>query len=157
MIEVFPAYCLRLAPYLFDHFGRGMILWIANDRHSSAKGSYHITLWNRLFGVVSALGMNIRLDGEQQFRNGWFIKNRDEIDGFQRRHDFGALVLRQEGAAFSLQSACLLIRINCNNQDVPQSLGCFQVADMPGVQDVEAPVGKNDPLALAPERFNGSY
>src|ERR1700687_2382629 len=133
-----------------------MILWIAHDRHLSAKGSYHITLRNRLFGVVSALGMNVRLEGEQEFRDCWSTKNRDEIDSGQGRHDFGALVLRQEWAACSLQPARLLIRIDCDDQHVPQSPGCFQIADVPGVQNVEAPVGENDPLALAPGRFDGN-
>ncbi len=47
-----------------------MIFLVAHDRHSSAKGSYHIALGNRVFGIIGSLGVNVRLEGEQKLFDG---------------------------------------------------------------------------------------
>src|SRR6266446_7416773 len=119
-----------------------MIFWIANDRHSSAEGSYHIALRNRVFGVIGAFGMNMGLEREQQLFDSWFIEDRHEVDGFQCGYYLGSLDLGHERPAITLQPSSLLVGVHPDNQKVAQRFRRFKVANMANVKNVEATIGQ---------------
>ena len=91
-----------------DHVRSRMILRVSHNSHPSAKRSYHIAFGNRVLGIVGTFRMNVRLNGQQQLLNCWFIKYRHQVHSGQGRNYFGSLRLRagEDGPLLSTCATC---------------------------------------------------
>src|SRR5205085_11442474 len=95
--------------------------------------------------VVAALrehvGQNLRDERARRL----LVEDRHEVHRRERREHFGALALAQHGATRALQSAHRAVAVDGDEQRVPQLPRGFEVAHVPDVQKVEAPVGEDEP------------
>src|SRR5215467_6317399 len=111
-----------------------MIFWIADDRHLSAIRSYHVALGHRFGRVISPFRVNVGLQSEQEFFDGWLTKNCYEGNGFECRHDFRALCCRQDGSPCTFLKRNLLVGVDANDQHITELSGAGEITDMSDVK-----------------------
>src|SRR5262249_48599862 len=102
-----------------------------------------------LFAIVGTLYQNIGTQGSDNlFRRG-FIKNGDVIDRLKAGQDNSSGLLRLNGPIRSLEGANAGITVEPDDEQVGLGSCLLQVLNVTRVQDVEAAVGKRNPLAQA--------
>src|ERR1044071_6070907 len=79
----------------------GMVFGIADNRHLSAIAAHNLAFRDSFTSIVCALGMNIRLEGEEQFGYRGRIKNRDIIDTGEPGNYLGPLPGRHHRPALT--------------------------------------------------------
>src|SRR5918912_4278889 len=65
-----------------------MIFRVAHDGDAAAVGSYHVTFGHGVFGVVSAFGVHVGLEREQQLFDRRLVENGHVSHGFKRVDEF---------------------------------------------------------------------
>lgn len=95
--------------------------------------------------VVAAFRVNLRADGAQNLRHAHIRKNGDVIDTTERAQNLRAILLAIDRASGAFQRAHGGVAIERDEQCVAELPGLLQIADMPGVQEIETAVGKNHP------------
>src|SRR5882724_4193879 len=117
-----------------------MILWISDNSHAPAIRSDHIALRDSLFSVIRALGVDVWPCCKKQFCDCRFVEYGNQVNRFKRRHNLSPITFGQYRATVAFQPAYLIIRINSNYQQVAQGASAFKIADVSGMQKVEAPI-----------------
>src|ERR1051326_757179 len=118
-----------------------MIFWIADDRHLSAIGSYHVTLRHRFSRVISSFRVNVGLESEQEFFDGWLTEDRYESHGFECSHDFRAFRCRQDRSPGSFLKRNLLVGVDPDDQHITEFSRAGEITNMSDVKHVETSVG----------------
>src|ERR1043166_1926505 len=118
-----------------------MIFWIAECRHLSAVGSYNVTLGPPGGRGISSLRVNVGLQSEQEFFDGWLTEDRYESHGFESRHDLCAFRRLQDRPACSFLNRDLFIGVDADDQHVTEFSRAGKVTDVSDVKHVETSVG----------------
>src|SRR5579883_93701 len=124
---------------------------IRNEPHAATIGLYHFGFWQPVrvkllatcAGVVAAFDVDGRLQLLDEGAGGWLIEDGDIINAGEGGEDFGALLLRHQGATWAFQAARAFVAVQAKNQEIAQRAGILQVANMAEVQQVEAAIGEN--------------
>ncbi len=117
-----------------------MIFWIADDRHLSAVGSYHVTLRHRLDGVISSFRVDVGFQSEQEFFDGGFTEDRYESHWFERRNDFRAFASRQNRPARSFLKGNLLVGVDADDQHITEFSRAGEITNVPDMEHVETSI-----------------
>src|SRR5688500_9724887 len=121
-----------------------MIFRVSDDCYAAAVGSYHVPFRHRVFGVVSAFGVYVRFECQQQFFDSWLVKNCDVTHTFQRSNNLSALTGGKNGATRTSEPFHLRIRIDADNQNVSQFACAREITNVSYVQHVETTVCENN-------------
>src|SRR5260370_3833016 len=133
----------------FQDFGSG-VAGHDGRRDDAATGSFHFFAPDDLVaGPIAALDEHVGKQARDDFARSQVVKNDDGVDGFGGGEDFRALAFGNHGAALALELATAGVAVEADNQDVTQSAGLLETADVAGMQQVEAAVGEDDAAALA--------
>src|SRR5262245_49731319 len=95
---------------------------------------------------VTTFHENVRQDGLNKGQRSGLIKHSHVADALQSRQEHAALSFRQNGPLRALQFSDGPVAVDSNDQRITQPPSFLQVADVPSVQNVETPVGEDDPL-----------
>ena len=71
----------------------------------------------------------------------------DGVDARERRDELGALAFRRHRPALPLVAADGLVGVHADDQRVAERSRLLQVADVPGMDQVEDTIGEDDLLA----------
>jgi len=124
-----------------------MIFWVADDRHLSAIGSYHVTLGHRACRVVRAFRMNVGFQSEQEFLDGRFVEDRYKRNGFECCHNFSAFSCRHDWPAVAFLKRNLFVGVNADDEYVAELSCACEVTNVSNMKHVETSVGQNDSCA----------
>jgi hypothetical protein len=136
-----------------------MIFRIADDFDASAALGDRITLWNRVGGVIGALGLNVRTNLADDGSHIELGENHDCVNVSQGGDNLGSLVRRHDGPAFAFERADRFIGIDGDDQPAAQRLRSAQVPHVADMQQIEVTIGQRDaftgtaPLVYAPAQF----
>jgi hypothetical protein len=78
-----------------------------------------------------------------------FVEDENRVDAFEAGEDFGALVLRDYGAAGSFEGADAAVAVDANDEDIAEGAGGFEAADVSRVKEIEAAIGEDNLAAVA--------
>ena len=95
---------------------------------------------------VTTFHENVRLNGLNKGQRSGLIKYSYVADALQSRQEHAALSFRQNGPLRALQFSDGPVAVYSNYQRITQPPSFPQVADVPSVQNVETPIGEDDPL-----------
>jgi hypothetical protein len=129
--------------------------WDGND--VATRGFYFFAAHDLIAGPVAALYKYIWKQTRNDFARRRLIENHYCVHAFEPRENFGAFAFRQNGAPSALQLAHARVAVKANDQRVTKSASLLQAPDVPWMQQIEAPVRKDDaaPVAfLAPKPQN---
>ena len=73
------------------------------------------------------------------------MEDNDGIHRLERRKNIAALALRANGPSGSFQATNRIIAVDGDYEEVAPAASANQYIDMPGVQQVEHPIGEHDP------------
>lgn len=76
------------------------------------------------------------------------------IDAAERRQHLGPVLECVDRAVRAFEAADTGVRIQAEDEDIPEGLGAVELGNMTAVQDIEAAVGQNDPAARTPVRLH---
>lgn len=116
-----------------------------NEGHSAAPGFDDIGPHHRGPGVVRALRQNVGSQSLDQRERRRVIEQHDSVDSGKSRQNPGPLRLGHEWPAGSLgQGPDRGVGVEPHDQDIAHGPGIFQVGDVPGMEEVEDTVGKDN-------------
>ncbi len=139
-----------------QQIARRVVLGVADDGGAAAIGQHDRAFGNGLDRVVRALAVHVGFQTGQQVADRVVVEHHDVVDPAQRRHQFGARLLVQDGTALAFQPPHRRIAVDGDHQPVGFGGGGLQIADVPDVQEIEDPVGKRDRAArrtVGPQRL----
>lgn len=93
--------------------------------------------------VVPPLGIDVGTDDIDKIRGALPVKNNHEVHAPQRGENFGTIVLRGDRTVRPFQFSHRAIAVQAYGQSIAQCPRLLQIADMAGVEQIEAAVGKN--------------
>ena len=100
---------------------------------------------------VAALDEDVRPQPADERQRRVVVEHGDVVDGLQRREQGHAVVLVHDRPGRAFQAPDRGVAIDRDDQHVAARLGLRQRVDVADVQQVEAAVGEDDGLSLAPE------
>lgn len=100
-------------------------------------------------GVVAAFGVDVGLDLFDEAGDAGFFEDDDGVDAAEGGDDFGAIEFGVDGAVGAFEGADGGVGIDGDDEGVSEGAGLLEVADVAGVQKVEAAVGEDEVFALA--------
>src|SRR5258708_40593 len=110
-----------------DDVAGGVILGIADDRHSAAVFADHVGFGNAFGGVVGSLGLDVGTNFANKRAHIPFGKDDYGIDIPQRGKNLGAFSGRHQGATFTLERADGIVGVDGNNETATQFLRGVEV------------------------------
>lgn len=131
--------------------------WHAND--SSAARFDDVTPDDSVGSPVRAFNENIRLQSLDQIVRCRFVEDHHTINTCQRFENLGALGLGSNGTSRSLDLPDRTVRVQTDDQGIPQCTRLLEVSQMTDVQEVEHAVGEHDGSSGCPQALdngNGS-
>src|SRR2546423_1037964 len=131
--------------YSLNDVGRRSALYVWERDDATARPLDLLAPVYLFEGVVAALREHVRQDFNDERARRLLVEDRHEVNGREGREKFGALALVHHGAARALQSAHRAVAVDGDEQSVSQTTRRFEVAHVPDVQDVEAPVREDEP------------
>ncbi len=132
-----------------------MVLGIADDGDAPAVAAHGLALGHGVDGVIGALAVDVRLQLEQQRRHGRFRKNDDVGDAAQGGDELGPILFGEERPVGPLQGRDRPIVVDGDDEAIGFARGRLEVADVAGVQQIEAAVREGDGAAGGAIRLNG--
>jgi len=137
-----------------NNFRRGPDLRPAGDGDPSAVSEDGLSFRDRLFRIIRAFGMDIRLQRHQDVFDVRLIKNSDKVHAGERGENISPLLLGKDGSSFAFELPDGRVAVEGHDQDVALFFGSLQIPDMAGMDQVEAAVGQDDDLAYFPFPVN---
>src|SRR5437899_5929768 len=125
-----------------------MIFWISDNSHAPTKRSNHMSLGDSLFSVIRSLSVDVWPRCKKQFCDCSFVEYGNHVNRFERRDNLRPVTFGQYRATLPFQAGYLIIRINSNYEQVAQGASAFEIAYVPCVQEIEAPVSQNNSPSL---------
>jgi hypothetical protein len=120
-----------------------VVLWIADDHDPAPVCKNTFALGYRIHGVIRPLRMKIRPNRIDKLVHSRFAEDRHRIDTSQCADYLGALAFTYEWAPVSFQTADLLVGVQPDNEETAKLFCAFEIADMPGVDNVETAISKD--------------
>ena len=121
-----------------------MVFRIADDGDLAAVFANDLAFGYGVGRVVGTFCVIVGSDRVDELFDGRLVENGHGIDKSESRNDLGAFAFGDVWAVFALQNPDLAVRIYPDNQKAAESLRPSEIADVAGVQKVEAAVGKDD-------------
>lgn len=103
--------------------------------------------------VVTAFGVDVRLNFRDEPGDAWFFKKDHGIDTTESSDDFSAIEFAIDGAAGALEGADGVVGVDSDDESVSERAGLLEVSDVTGMKEVETAVGEDEVLAFMLERF----
>ncbi len=149
---------LGTAPLQADDSGEQitgrMVFRIAADQDMCADLLCCLPFRHCLLCVVGTFAMEIRFESSEQFADIRLIEDRDEIDAGERGDDLRPFLFRLDWPVRAFDAADRPIRVQSDDEQIAVPLGILQVANVPRVQQIEAPVGESDCAAISLSGYN---
>jgi len=114
---------------------------------ATASGANQIRADDSARSPVTALDQHVGLQESDEIVRGVLGEYRHIIDHFQCGDDLAPIARRYQRASGPFQPSYRGIAVESDNERVTQSPGGTQIADVPGVQQIEAAIGEYDPAA----------
>jgi hypothetical protein len=96
---------------------------------------------------IRAFDEDVRLQPCDETLRRALVKDRDIIHAGECGNEQGSILLREDGSSGSFQILDGSVAVEGHDQHIPEALGPFQQLDVPGVHEVKASVGEDDPPA----------
>jgi hypothetical protein len=128
---------------------RGIARHDGNGDDAAAGGFHFFATDDLIAGPITAFYEDVREKRGNQFARRRRVEDHHGVDALQRHEDFRALALRDDRTAFAFQLPHAGVAIEPDDERITQFARQLQAADVAGVQQVEAAVGKNDAAAVA--------
>jgi hypothetical protein len=134
-----------------DQAGGGETFHERQDANLGADGSEDSALAGiqGLGSVVTTLDIDVGLHGGEKTVRAFLGENDDGVDAGEGGEDGGPLPLRDEGSVWAFELLNGTVTIQAHDKEITEFFGALQIAHMAEVDQVEAPVGGDDPVALA--------
>ena len=94
--------------------------------------------------VVASFGVDVRSNCFDYFRGAFFGKDQDTIDRLESAENLGAIRFGKNGPACSLEFRDRSVIIDGDGQGVSESAGFVEIANVTGMEEIEASVGQNE-------------
>ena len=117
----------------------GRMRMAAPTERSAASSSGLI----RLLSVVTALAEDVRADGLDESSGALLVENDHGIHAPQSTEDLRAVGLVVDRAGGALELADGGIRVQSNDERIPEVAGLLEVASVAGVDEVKATAGED--------------
>jgi len=133
------------------------LYWHAND--SAAACLDDVASDDRVGGPVGAFDEDIGLQSLDQIVRCGLVEDHHTVHACQCFEDLGALGLGGNGTSGSLDLPDGPVRVQTDNQGIPQRTRLLEVSQMTDVQEVEHAVGEHDGSTGCPQALdngNGS-
>ena len=98
---------------------------------------------------VSAFDQDVRNQGTYQLIRSILSKEADVIDATKRRENDGAIFVRIDRASFPFNPPDGCIRVQADDQYIPEFPCSLQILDVPTMQNVERAIGEDDFFPLS--------
>src|SRR6267142_566467 len=102
---------------------------------------------NTIKAPVRTLHENVRMNLQDGLEGRVLVKRADEIDHFETRQQFGTLFLAENRPARAFDADHRTVGIDRDDQGIAKRAGLPQKINVSRVQNIEAPIGKDDLLA----------
>src|SRR6056297_524973 len=132
-----------------DQGGRSSPRYDLQADEPAASGLDLLPTDDRIERPVAALGEHVRLDRTHEPDRCLARESHDPVHAGERRHDLHPLPLAHHGSARSLGRAYARVAIDADDQAVAEAARLFQAPDVTQMEEVEAAIGEDDPLAGA--------
>ncbi len=132
---------------LLDEVGGG-VAGFQGESEDLATGGFNFFTAGDEVGPISALDEDIGQDGGDEIAGGVFIEESDGIDGGQGEGDAGACLFVADGTGGALEPLDARVCVEGEDQNIAESAGGFEQADMTGMEEVVAAIGEDDAFAL---------
>ena len=125
-----------------------------SEQHDFAAGPFNQTPFVLIDGVesiVTALDVNVRLNGGEEMHRIPLWENEDGIDVLKSRENQGAVSLMVDGTPGAFEFADRGIAIHPDEQSVALMTRRLQIGDVAGMEEIKAAVGDDQALASRAE------
>ena len=149
MIGGAPSVASRSATNAFEDLRRRITFGELDADDPAAAGFDDVSSYNRVLAPVRSLHENVGLNGCDDLVRRIFVEDYDCVDARQCSEDFTSfrcwidrtirrLALRSRRA----------VAIHANDQEIAKGSGVAKIPGVPGMKDVEYPVGKDNLLSV---------
>jgi len=121
-----------------------MLLRVSDDRDANAEARRFFALGHRVNSVVGAFRVDIWTKVAQKSAHVRLVENYDVVDSGERGNKFGARRRGQNRAAGTFEPADTRIGIYRDDEEIAFAARALEIADVSGVQNVEAAVREHD-------------
>lgn len=130
---------------------------VRENDHLSTIRSYHMSFRRKRVSirggrVIPSFRVDRGSNGLHHIDGGSPIKDHNVVNTFQGRQNFGSIILRIQRPSRSFDGPHRDIAVDRQGQSASQIARCTQVARMPDVEQIEAPVGQDQRAAMLPYR-----
>ena len=129
---------------------RGRVTGHDRNGNNATAGGFDLLPANDLVvRPITTLHQHVRKEPGDHFARRQLIKYDDRIHTLQRRKDFRAFALGEDGTplAFQLPNTC--IAVESYDQRVTQFPSLLEAADVPRMQEIKAAIGENHSATVA--------
>src|SRR5579863_9773321 len=141
---------MRSLAHRINKIASGMLLGIAHDGNADTEAGGRCALWNRVRGVIGALGVNVRTQILKQSFYVRLTEEQDIIDGAQCGDQRCAGDIREKGTPRALQVRDTGVCVHCNDQNVAFGTRTIQIASVAYMERIEAAISQHNFLADPP-------
>ena len=121
-----------------------------SEQHDFAAGTFNQTPFVLIDGVesiVTALDVNVRLNGGEEMHRIPLWENEDGIDVLKSRKNQGAVGLGVDRTAGAFEFADCGIAVHSHEEGVALMTRRLQISDVAGMEEIKAAVGDDQALA----------
>jgi hypothetical protein len=102
-----------------------------------------------IVGPVAAFDQNVWEKGGDHFLWGGLGEDEDGVHAFEAGENFGAFEFRDDGAMGPFKGADAGVTVDADDEDVSESAGGFEAADVAGMKKIEAAVREDNSTGVA--------
>src|SRR5262245_6664156 len=146
---------LRRADVL-DQLGRGKPFRESQADNSSAASLDHIPPDDRIGSPIGSLDEDVRLNAGHNRMRGLLVEDRDRIDAAQCLQYFGPLSFGVDRTLRSLVRTHGSIGVDRDDQRISQGARLPEISDVPGMEQIEHAIGKDDSATAPTDMFGKS-
>ena len=138
---------------VLDQLRRGEPFRESQADNSSAASLDHIPPDDRIGSPIGSLDEDVRLNAGHNRMRGLLVEDRDHIDAVQCLQYFGPLSFGVDRTLRSFVRAHGSIRVDRDDQRIPQGACLLEISDVPGMEQIEHAIRKDDNATAPPDMF----
>jgi hypothetical protein len=115
-----------------------------NEDQTPARSLDLVSPNNLMRPVIASFDQHVGEDGLDQVERRIFVKDSHRVDGFQSAQNLGTSVSGVQRTGRALEAPDASVRVEADDQKIAQGGRFPEKSDVPGVQKIEAAVGKDD-------------
>jgi hypothetical protein len=124
------------------------------DDHFTSVAFDHVSSHHVLPGPVSSFHENMGPKEGDEFQRCGLIEDGHIIYTSKTGEDLRSFLKGENGPKRAFESPDGKVAVDPDDQYVAEGSGCFEITDVASVEQVEAPVGEDDPFPFLFEAFN---